>query len=313
VAFDSSPLRDAQLNYPTHEKELLAILRALRKWKSDLLGSPFLVYTDHKTLLNFHTQKDLSRRQARWMEELAIYDCKFVYVKGENNTVADALSRYPTTIVVSSPAEAEDTAIHPFETTEYKKHSILSHRNPSDSPLATIAALVDTPIQVASPSHSSISIDKKLLENIRDSYKTDPWCIKLTSVATSVPGLQSRNNLWFIGERLVVPAGKGIREQIFRLAHDTQGHFGFFKTYEHIRNSFFWPGMRRDLEYGYIPSCTECIRNKGRTSKSGGPLHPLPVPDERCDSISMDFVGPLPVDNGYDCILTITDRLNSDV
>ena len=97
VAFDSKTLKDAELNYPTHEKELLAILRGIRKWKVDLLGSPFLVYTDHKTLLNFHTQRDMSRRQARWMEELSIYDCKFVYVKGTNNTVADALSRYPYT------------------------------------------------------------------------------------------------------------------------------------------------------------------------------------------------------------------------
>jgi hypothetical protein len=71
--------------------------------------------------------------------------------------------------------------------------------------------------------------------------------------------------------------------------------------------------MRRDLESGYIPACTECMHNKGPTSKTGGQLHPLPVPDERCDSISMDFVGPLPEDSGFDCILTITDRLNLDV
>ena len=56
VAFESMTLKGAELNYPVHEKELLAILRALRKWKVDLMGSEFLVYTDHKTLLNFNTQ-----------------------------------------------------------------------------------------------------------------------------------------------------------------------------------------------------------------------------------------------------------------
>lgn len=71
-------------------------------------------------------------------------------------------------------------------------------------------------------------------------------------------------------------------------AHDTLGHFGFHKTYEAIRNSYFWPNMRKDLEEGYIPSCIECSRNKSSTSKPTGPLHPLPVPDEHCDSISMD-------------------------
>ena len=93
VAFDSSTLKDAELNYPVHEKELLAVIRAIKKWKYDLLGSPFFVYIDHKTLLNFDTQKDLSRRQARWMETLSMYDFKFVYVKGQDNTMADALSR----------------------------------------------------------------------------------------------------------------------------------------------------------------------------------------------------------------------------
>ena len=92
VAFESMMLKGAELNYPVHEKELLAILHMLQKWKVDLLGSKFLVYTDHKTLLNFNTQRELSRRQARWMEEHAIYDCKFVYVKGEDNTMADSLS-----------------------------------------------------------------------------------------------------------------------------------------------------------------------------------------------------------------------------
>ena len=61
VAFELMTFKGAQLNYPVHEKEMLAIIRALTKWRVDLLGVPFLVYTDHKTLENFHLQCDLSR------------------------------------------------------------------------------------------------------------------------------------------------------------------------------------------------------------------------------------------------------------
>ncbi len=72
--------------------------------------------------------------------------------------------------------------------------------------------------------------------------------------------------------------------------------------------------MRRDLYKAYVPACEDCQRNKGRTARNGkGPLHPLPVPEARCDSIAMDFIGPLPLEEGCDCILTITDRLNSDI
>ena len=63
VAYDSMQLNSAKWNYPIHEKELLAIICALKKWCSDLLGSEFVVYTDHRTLENFDTQRDLSKCQ----------------------------------------------------------------------------------------------------------------------------------------------------------------------------------------------------------------------------------------------------------
>jgi hypothetical protein len=88
-------LKTAEKNYPVHEKELLAVIRALKKWRSDLLGTHFYVYTDHRTLKNFDTQKDLSRRQLRWQEFLSQYDLTITYIHGEDNTVADALSRLP--------------------------------------------------------------------------------------------------------------------------------------------------------------------------------------------------------------------------
>jgi RNase H-like domain found in reverse transcriptase len=56
IAFESRMFKGVQLHYPVHEKEMLAIIRALDKWHADLLGVPFLVYTDHKTLENFDNQ-----------------------------------------------------------------------------------------------------------------------------------------------------------------------------------------------------------------------------------------------------------------
>jgi hypothetical protein len=70
--------------------------------------------------------------------------------------------------------------------------------------------------------------------------------------------------------------------------------------------------MQRDLETAYIPSCPDCQCNKSTTSKPSGPLHPLPIPDNRCDSVAIDFIGPLPEDSGYNCITTFTDRLGAD-
>lgn len=92
VAYDSRSFKGAELNYPVHEKELLAIIRALSKWRTDLLGYRFEIWTDHKTLEHFGNQRDLSRRQVRWMEFLSQYDASINYIPGENNCAADALS-----------------------------------------------------------------------------------------------------------------------------------------------------------------------------------------------------------------------------
>jgi hypothetical protein len=92
VAYDSVVLKAAQLNYPVHKKELLTIIHALQKWCSDLLGMPITIYTDHQTLKNFNHQKDLSCWQAHWQEFLAQYDHQIIYIPGDANMVADALS-----------------------------------------------------------------------------------------------------------------------------------------------------------------------------------------------------------------------------
>lgn len=97
------------------------------------------------------------------------------------------------------------------------------------------------------------------------------------------------------------------------LAHDLLGHFGFHKTYRSLRTAYYWPNMRRDLEQGYVKSCPDCQHNKSNTSKPLGPLHLLPVLDQHGDSVAIDFIGPLPEDDGKNCILTLTDCLGSDI
>ena len=95
IAFLSKKLSGAESRYPVHEQELLAIITALTSWRHYLSGTavPVRVRTDHKSLIHFQTQPMLSGRQTRWLETLADYDYAIEYVKGEENGVADALSR----------------------------------------------------------------------------------------------------------------------------------------------------------------------------------------------------------------------------
>lgn len=125
--------------------------------------------------------------------------------------------------------------------------------------------------------------------------------------------LRVKDGLLFVGERLIIPRAHGLPEMFFRLAHDALGHFGADKSYDTLRQSYYWPNMRKDLMEGYIPSCAECQCNKSNMKKRAGPLHPLPVPDTLGDAITIDFIGPLPEDEGFNMISTITDQSGADV
>ena len=92
IAYESYQLNDAEKNYPVHEKELLAIVKALKKWRTSLLGIHFQIFTDHRTLEYFQSQKDMSRQQMCWSMYLADFDYEIKYIRGEDNTAADALS-----------------------------------------------------------------------------------------------------------------------------------------------------------------------------------------------------------------------------
>ncbi|KAG8699915.1 hypothetical protein FRC08_005038 [Ceratobasidium sp. 394] len=93
VAFWSGKFTATQQNYPVHEQELLAIKESLERFKNLLQGVKVRVFTDHKALEFFHTQKNLSARQTRWLEKINEFDLTVKYIPGETNVLADALSR----------------------------------------------------------------------------------------------------------------------------------------------------------------------------------------------------------------------------
>ena len=90
IEFYSRKLNDAQKRYTTTEQELLSIVETLKEFRNILLGHDITVYTDHRNLTykNFNTD-----RVMRWRLAIEEYGPELVYIKGERNVVADALSR----------------------------------------------------------------------------------------------------------------------------------------------------------------------------------------------------------------------------
>ena len=96
VAYWSRKMQPAELNYETHDAELLAIVEAFKQWRHYLEGSryPVTVLSDHANLRAFMTTKELSRRQARWAVQLSAFDFNIEHRPGKQNP-AYAPSRRP--------------------------------------------------------------------------------------------------------------------------------------------------------------------------------------------------------------------------
>ena len=94
IMFHSRVFSSIKLNYDIHDKELLAIFEAFKKWRHYLKGTPVEVFTDHKNLVYFYKSKTLSRRQARWSEFLSQFNLAIKFRPRRLGTKSDALTHY---------------------------------------------------------------------------------------------------------------------------------------------------------------------------------------------------------------------------
>nr|GFC43548.1 reverse transcriptase [Tanacetum cinerariifolium] len=93
IAYASRQLKPYEVNYPTHDLELAAVVFALKIWRHYLYGESCDIFTDHKCLKYIFTKRELNMRQRRWLELLKDYDTNIQYHPRKANVVADALSR----------------------------------------------------------------------------------------------------------------------------------------------------------------------------------------------------------------------------
>ena len=226
VLFYSRKLLPAEMNYATPDKELLAIVQTLKKFRHYLQGTkyPVIIKTDHANLRTFTTTKELNARQARWAEELCSYDFTIEHIKGKENIVADALSRRPD---YQENTEATETT------------NLLREEN--GKLIVNKIMMVTTHIN-----------DEGLRERIKTSAKGHHRRDTLVE--------DNEGYLRFKG-MIFVP--KNMEEETIRKHHDgnEHGHTGIARTMEKIQREYYFSGMYRKVKK-YIAKCESCNKNK---------------------------------------------------
>ena len=109
--------------------------------------------------------------------------------------------------------------------------------------------------------------------------------------------------------RMCVP--KNLRNEVMSENHDIiseSAHGGYFKTYNRISATYYWPRMSREIK-NFVNTCDICQKTKPRRHAPVGLLQPIPIPSQPFEVVTMDFIPELPLSSGFDNILVIVDKL----
>jgi hypothetical protein len=100
------------------------------------------------------------------------------------------------------------------------------------------------------------------------------------------------------------------KAKVLQACHDSPvpGHQGFVKTYRQVTERFSWKGLKEDV-MRHIKEFTTFQVNKDEHTHPAGLLQPLPIPEHKWESISMDFIIGFPKAQGKYCIFVVVDRL----
>lgn len=280
VEYASRLLTSAERNYSTTEREALAVVWAVNKFRGYIECSEVTIGTDHQPLRWLMQLKSPTGRLARWALQLQPYNLKIDYTPGKANLVADTLSRPPCgTDSSSCEICSTSVAVPTWNPADIRKEQL------ADPEVAKILTAFD--------------------ESVPELHL---WTNRGYIVSQGVlyrysPEQDSES------PQLVVPS-QG-RRRIMEEYHDSAlaGHYGVEKTFDRISSRYYWPGMRRYVTE-YIRSCIECQKYKPTNAKPAGLLQ-TPAPARRFETVAVDLFGPLPTSrSGNKWILIVEDTFS---
>ncbi len=340
ISYASRTLNKAELNYSTIEKELLAIIWAVKHFRPYLFGHKFVILSDHKPLQWLFNVNDPGSRLLRWRLKLAEFDYTIQHISGNKNVVADTLSRiyYIQTrsqtkklkfskFSERSPKETRNIAI--FTSSDIMhKNFLLSTLTPTISEKGDIEVLSThnhTIFIILYRSNSKETFSQSNFLSLLRKLKIELDKYKITEIGifddvNTINDLQKEITEPKMAEILhpILPYWikiGTIPEDIDKLIkkyheHPLTGHQGVEKTYKTLLDQdFYWIGMKRSIK-NFIRTCQDCQLVKPYLHPTRPPMVITDTSETPSNKVAIDIVGPLPLtENGSRFIFTLQDNL----
>ncbi|RDY08812.1 Tf2-11, partial [Mucuna pruriens] len=271
IAYASQTMDQAQIKYMTTEKELLAILFALNKFRSYLLCSKVIIFSDHAALKYLLKKPDAKPRLIRSMLLLQEFDLEIRNKKGTNNAVADHLCRIERE---PDPMPIRDN---------FSDEQLLC----MDTSTPWFVDICNFIVASQFPPKASQLYKEKIKSDVKYYIWDDPYLWKHGSdqvIRRCIPDFKMSSILQFCHA-----AARGSHHGSTRIARK--------------------PTIFRDA-HQFVSACGQCQRAGTTMSRRHEmPQHPI-LFCEVFDVWGIDFMGPFPVSNGYSYILLAVDYMS---
>ncbi|GJT79280.1 reverse transcriptase domain-containing protein [Tanacetum coccineum] len=314
IHYASKTMTGAQLHYTTTEKEMLAVVYALEKFRPYLVLSRTIVYTDHSAIKYLMAKQDAKSRLLRWILLLQEFNIEIRDKKGAENVAADHLSRLE----------------NPHKNELEKQH--ITESFPLES-LGRFESVKEINVNENVINENEKVVENVVLNNVNVlSDNTTPWFADLANYHAGnfvKKGMSSQQKRKFFKDAkhyywddpylFKICADQVIRRCVFgKEAHEilmachsgpTGGHHSANYTARKVFDSgFFWPTIYKDA-INLVKHCDACQRQGKISQRDEMPQNAIQV-CEIFDLWGIDFMGPFPSSRGNKYILVAVDYLS---
>lgn len=276
VAYASRSLLPSERNYAISELETLAIVWAVKYFRTYLLGHPCTVLTDHASCLSLLNTPKPSAKLARWAMAIQEMDLEIKHRSGRSNAGADALSRSPCDATNVNSVATDSVA--PTERVSEASTTI-----DSDDPFPlTLSEATQQKLQELSTMQKFCEELKPMFLYLADGTLPEDEKIARKVVLESchfdlLDDVLHHENPHSPG-KWCVAVPMMLRPDLLEDAHNglLAGHLAEKRVYDRLRRGYWWQGMRRDVRK-HCRSCLTCATRRGVGRASHPPLQPIPV------------------------------------